>query len=503
MTDQGLELGPLDEEAMVGLAADLARALKAGDMLALQGDLGAGKTTLARAIIRAVANDPELEVPSPTFTLVQEYDLSTRILHADLYRIGGPGEWVELGLDEAADDAVILVEWPERAGSMLPDTLICIGLAEDEAGGRRLAIDGPSDAMARIARSLEIRHFLDEAGWTGAVRSDLSADASARNYECIERDARTAILMDAPRKPDGPAVYGGRPYSRVAGLAEDVGAFVAIANGLRDRGFCAPEVFAHDLGSGLVLLEHLGSGSVLDAEGRPVADRYEAAVRMLAHLHCCDWPDHLAIDPHTDHTVPHFDATVFSIEASLFADWYLADRLQAAPSRALVAGLADLWNHAHQTLGAAGRTLILRDFHSPNIIWRDGRSGLDRIGLIDFQDALLGSPAYDVMSLVHDARVDMPDALQDRLIEAYCQERAALDPDFDRPTFEREAAIVSAQRSAKILGIFVRLDKRDGKPGYRRHVPRVERTLGKALDHPALHSIRDLLSEHAIEMVAP
>ena len=142
-------------------------------------------------------------------------------------------------------------------------------------------------------------------------------------------------------------------------------------------------------------------------------------------------------------------------------------------------------------IAAAAPTWTLRDYHSPNLIWLPEREGLKRVGIIDFQDCVMGHPAYDVVSLLQDARVTVPDEMELRLLGHYAQLRKVASPDFDMPAFARAYAILGAQRATKILGIFARLDKRDHKPAYLAHLPRVTRYLRKNLAHPALALLRD------------
>jgi len=496
----------LDEASMAQRAGDVARAARTGDVFALHGDLGAGKSSFARAFIRACAGPgfETLDVPSPTFTLVQAYDLDVPVAHFDLYRLTDAAELDELGLVDAAHTGCVLVEWPERADprTLTGSITVTIAIPHDDLDCRTVTLEtAHSEQAARISRSLDIRAFLDGAGWTGAKRSPLLADASARTYELITNAKTRTILMDAPRLPDGPAIYDGKPYSVVARLAEDVCPFVAVAKALATSGFRAPAVHAYDLDKGLVLLEHLGDGSVLDASGAPIAQRYCDAARMLARLHSKQWNPSLQARTAVDHTIAAFGRDVFLVEAGLLAQWYVPDitgKEISAPEmdrfRAIMAGL-------HDTLSGSDNTLVLRDFHSPNIIWCDGDTPQERIGLIDFQDALMGPPAYDVMSLAEDARVDVPDTLREAVIAAYCETRLSLDPGFSCEDFAREAAIVAAQRACKILGIFVRLDRRDGKPAYRAHLPRVQRALKRAIRHPALGDLRCWLIDN--QVIAP
>lgn len=478
----GIDLA--DEAATRLLGNDVAAALAPGDVIALAGDLGAGKSTLARAIIRAIASDDGLDVPSPTFTLVQSYDLRVPVHHVDLYRLSSPDEIAELGLDELAATGVLLVEWPERAGGALPSATATITLSGD-GEARHAEITGSDGFMARLARSLDIRAFLEAGGHAGARRAYLTGDASFRAYETVETrpGLPPVILMNAPRRPDGPPVRDGLPYSRIAHLAEDVVPFVAIDRVLREAGFAAPAIHAADFGAGLLLVEHLGGEGIVDAEGRPIAGRYIASAELLAAMHAATWPARIELANGVVHKVPPYDRAALGIETELLTDWYLPHEAGHPPDEATRREFAALWAEAFGLLDHAERSLVLRDFHSPNIIWRDAAQGTDRIGLIDFQDAVIGPAAYDVASLAMDARVTIEPALERRIVDAYCAARGA---DFDREAFAVAYAVMAAQRNTKILGIFVRLNVRDGKPGYLKNLPRIRDYLRRALSHPAL-----------------
>ena len=478
-----------DEAATLQAGNDLAAALRRGDVLALHGDLGTGKTTLARAIIRSLAGDRMLEVPSPTFTLVQLYDGRLPVAHFDLYRIEDAGEVTELGLEDAVRDGVALIEWPEKAGVYLPETTIHVKLLE-EGSGRRMDIDGPFEPLARFERSFSIRDFLAEAGRSAATRLYLVGDASARSYETIKSAERYELLMNAPRQPDGPPIRDGKPYSRIAHLAESVEPFVAVAQTLREHGFAAPQIHAADLDSGLLLLEDLGQGSILDDNGRPVAERYRAAAETLADLHHDAWSDTIEFADGPTYHVPAYDRVAMGIETELLLDWYLPYAMGRAATADERAEFHACWDRLFDHLARAEKSIVLRDYHSPNIIWRDGAVGTDRIGIIDFQDALMGPSAYDVASLAMDARVTIPEELEADIRRAYLERRT--DAGFDRTAFDTAYAIMAAQRNSKILGIFVRLNERDGKPHYLKHLPRIRDYLERATRHPDLAMLRSL-----------
>ncbi len=482
-----------DESATRALAVELAGALEPGDTVTLSGDLGAGKTTFARALIRHLAGDERIEVPSPTFTLMQSYDLPRfPLVHADLYRLSGPAELAELGFDDIPDKAVVLLEWPDRATGFLPadrfDVALTLSPAQGNAG-RNARVSGYGTAAARLERLCVVRRFLDTAGYARAERRRLAGDASTRSYERLTRGGRSVLLMNAPRRPDGPPVRDGRPYSAIAHLAEDVTPFIAVARALRQRGFSTPEIIAADRQAGLLLLEDFGNDFIAaGAPPAPVEDRYEAATDVLAALHRQVLPDTLPVEPGVDYTLPHYDIDALLIEVELLPDWYLP-RLGAVLAPAQRETYLSLWRAALAPAMEGARTWVLRDFHSPNLMWLPERKGVQRIGLLDFQDAVMGPPAYDVASLLQDARVDVPEKMEIALLSRYVRARLK-EPDFDAPGFARLYATLAAQRASKILGIFARLDRRDGKPQYLRHMPRVWAYLQRSLAHPALAPLR-------------
>ena len=480
-------------EATERLGEDLARALKKGDVLALSGEIGAGKSTLARALIRAMAENEALEVPSPTFTLVQEYPTRIPISHFDLYRLGGHDEARELGLDEALAAGICLIEWPERAGGFLPETAIRLELNEFGAG-RTANISGPAEAMDRIARTLTIRRFLRKRHLGEAHRRWFQGDASTRAFELV-KDARgnELVLMDHPEKPDLSPVVNGRSYRQTARITWTVTPFIAVASALREHGFAAPQIVAQDRVEGVLLMENLGQGKIVDADGKPVGARYSAAAELLAELHLVNIRRDLPLGNGEIYELPPYDRDALMIEARLMLDWYIPRRLGRAASGAEARRFESLWDDLIARLAHAETGMILRDYHSPNIIWRDDRQGSQRLGLVDIQDALYGPLSYDVSSLAQDARVSIPSDMEAEILGAYVSARAAAGG-FEEAKFRLSYAITALQRATKILGIFVRLDQRDGKPDYLKHLPRIEAYVRRAIKHPALANLAEFYS---------
>ena len=327
------------ETATAHLMADLALLLGPGDVITLSGDLGTGKTAAARAMIRYLAGDETLEVPSPTFTLVQDYDVASfPLVHADLYRVNDASELEEIGLSPLPDGTVALIEWPERAPGALPDDRIDIALSHRPALGstaRAAVITGHGRAAAQVERLQALREFLDGAGFADAKRRRMPGDASTRSYARLAHNDDVVILMNSPKRPDGPAIYDGKPYSAAVHLAEDVKPFVSIANGLRERGFSAPAIHHADLDVGFLVTEDFGSVAFVEGDPpAPVPERYQAATDMLAALHRQPLPETLALAPGITYTIPAFDTDALLVEVGLMPEWYMPDR-NATPTAEL------------------------------------------------------------------------------------------------------------------------------------------------------------------------
>ncbi|MEM8663411.1 MAG: tRNA (adenosine(37)-N6)-threonylcarbamoyltransferase complex ATPase subunit type 1 TsaE [Pseudomonadota bacterium] len=449
-----------DEAAMVRLGRDIAAVLSPDDRIGLVGDLGAGKTTLARAILRALADDPELEVPSPTFTIVQAYDGAIPVRHIDLYRLSDPSEALELGIGEPG--AVELIEWPREN---LPATLR-IGFGNSD-NARTVEVDGSAFAK-RLSRRRAMLDFLGQAGWASASVVPLKQDASTRSYFRVTRKAERAVLMDAPSFSPCLDHYATR--ARLADGNND--AFLAVGGALRAAHLSAPAIKAADSKAGFLLLEDLGDDKIA-VNGQPVAERYLAAADALAAFHENEVPAALPVpgEPGSSppYRPPRFDADLAVFEVALFPAWYLGIDPPAEYEA--------LWRRAIEALPRQDDRLALRDYHSPNCLWLGDREGSRRVGIIDFQDALFAPAAYDVASLAQDARVPIDDALEDAILARYLAGR----PSLDEALFRHAYHVIGAQRAARISGVFRRLDKRDGKPHYLKYLPVVTRALAKNL----------------------
>ena len=481
-----------NEDATRALGEDLALTVKPGDCLALRGDLGAGKSALSRALIRAMAGDDTLDVPSPTFTLVQSYELRYPIFHFDLYRLADESELSELGLDEALSRGVVLIEWPDKAGCALPGDAISVEIGHDGAGRRATVTCGAGRFADRLIRVNAIRAFMDSHGYKGGRRRFLIGDSSFRAYERVRTsDGRPFILMDSAARPNGPPIRDGKPYSQLVHLAENVRPFIAVGRYLKGMGLSAPYIHEMDIDQGILMIEDLGSEGVLDDQGKPIAERYEEAVRGLADMHRQQPPVRLPVGNGEYHNIPRFDRETLKFEAEVLLDWHIpwlrgGEKASEAEAREYM----DIWDHLIDQLDGLETNLVLRDYHSPNIMWMASREGFDRVGIIDFQDAIIGPSSYDVVSLAQDARVTVERPLMERLIDIYVRAREAQGP-FDRTAFHKSFAIMSAERACRLNGLWVRLWKRDGMESYMRHMPRTLWHLSMAFEHEVNTPLKD------------
>ncbi len=322
------------------------------------------------------------------------------------------------------------------------------------------------DDRARI-----IGEFLAASGWGDVGRKPLAGDASFRRYDRLTECCRSAVLMDAP-----PAKENVRPY-------------VTVARILKRHGYSAPEIYAEDAANGLLLIEDLGDDTYTRVLERCGTDEeralYTLAVDLLIDLHR---RDSVAITA----GIPPYDDDRLQAEAALLVDWYLpAMRGEPTPDD-LRREYLDLWTGLFPAARAVPSTLVLRDYHVDNLMSLPARPGLAACGLLDFQDAVAGPITYDLVSLLEDARRDIAPGLAAGMRDRYL----AAFPALDRAGFAASYAVLGAHRNCKIIGIFTRLARRDHKPIYLGHIPRVWRLLESDLAHPALRPMAQWLDRH-------
>jgi aminoglycoside/choline kinase family phosphotransferase len=319
------------------------------------------------------------------------------------------------------------------------------------------------------SREADLAGFLAANGWSSGSPAKLAGDASFRRYYRLTDGRRSVVLMDAPPPQ------------------ENARAYVQVAQILRGYGLSAPEIYAADLDRGFLLIEDFGDDTYtkLLASGGDEPALYTLAIDTLIALQ-------RAVAENGVPDVPPYEEARFLTEAGLLVDWYAPETLGAPlPADACEEYLA-LWRQILPQAALPGPTLVLRDYHVDNLMLLPGRAGIGGCGLLDFQDALRGPAAYDLVSLLKDARRDVPPPLRTAMTERYL----SAFPGLDRAAFARSAAILAVQRNCKIVGLFVRLWRRDGKPQYLPHIPRVWRLIEADLGEPVLSPLARWLDRH-------
>ncbi len=313
-------------------------------------------------------------------------------------------------------------------------------------------------------RTVLAEALIAQTPWGGARRTPLAGDASNRRYERLMDDAtgRTAVLMDAPPEK-----------------GENVEAFVRMAQYLRSLDLSAPEIYAEDKQFGFLLLEDLGDAlfaRVLKVQPELERTLYEAATDVLVHLHAAPT---LSLDSYDPAMMADFAALSFT----KYAQGVLGTHDATARDR-FEHRFADILH----TETSGTRVVVQRDYHAENLIWLPDREGIARVGLLDFQSAMLGHPAYDLMSLLQDVRRTVPAGLEMRMIDRYIAATGVASHDF-RTAY----AVLGAQRNLRIMGGFARLATDYGKPQYIDLIPAAWAHLMRNLEHPALVQISDLV----------
>lgn len=313
-----------------------------------------------------------------------------------------------------------------------------------------------------IDRQNTIKKFLDEEGWGKANREPLIADASYRRYERLALSGNLALLMDAP-----PPI-------------ESVEKFISISQHLYSLGFSTPKIYAKDIRKGLLIIEDLGNETFTKAlSAKKTIDEtnlYNLAVDVLIKLH--NYSMGVILPPNTEnYSIDHL-----LDEAQLLCDWTWGALFGTKPETKVIDSFQSAWIEALTPFIKIDETLVLRDYHVDNLMVLKNRSGIAECGLLDFQDAVIGHRAYDLMSLLEDARRDISIKIKETMLERYFR----AFPSLERKQFSAAFAVFAAQRHTKVIGIFTRLCMRDGRTAYLRHIPRVWRLLESTLSHPSL-----------------
>jgi aminoglycoside/choline kinase family phosphotransferase len=345
--------------------------------------------------------------------------------------------------------------------------------------------------------------FIDKVGWGDAELAIIADDASTRSYVRLIRGEDSAIVMDAPAGAEAAACPVGASaderralgYNAEARLAgPNLVAFAGLSNALCERGFSAPRVLAHDLDGGFLLLEDLGDAlfARIVPEQMHEGTVYSQAVDTLAALYRSSFDGTVGLDGQ-EWALQAYDDQALHAETDLFVDWFLTQYAGVELTAAAREDWRAIWSDSFARLAACPAGLTLRDYHAENLIHLPEREGHACVGILDFQDAVMGHPAYDLVSLLEDARRNVDRKLAVPLKARFVAQAGIEDP----AGFDAAYAVLGAQRNAKILGIFVRLALRDGKKRYLDLLPRVARHFVADLQHPALMQLLMWAKTHA------
>lgn len=358
-----------------------------------------------------------------------------------------------------------------------------------------------------MSRADEISAFLSASGFADWQRHPLPGDASTRRYVRLARYGENLMLMDQPKGVEAPKCPPGASdaerktlgYNAMARLAgADCRPFAALSAFLTGHGISAPRILAADFERGLLVHEDFGDDLIarLAEAGADVRPFYEAAIDALVKLHHIAAPASLALAGHESVPLLAYDALALATETMLLPEWFLKLATGKPADPDAVAEYQALWAEILPRVVPNRPIVTLRDYHAENIFWLPARKEAARAGLIDFQDALAGHPAYDVISLLEDARRDVAPELAASMMARYVARARAEGVLVSEEEFREAAAILAAQRNAKIVGIFARLWLRDGKPRYLAFLPRMWTYLARDLSHPALGRLKAWFDRH-------
>lgn len=323
---------------------------------------------------------------------------------------------------------------------------------------------------SRPERGAAMDAFLTRVGWVGAIRRPLAGDASFRRYERVVCQGKQAVLMDAPP-----------PW-------EDVRPFIAITKHLEACDVTVPSILAADEAQGFLLLEDLGDalftrllGAGQEEEQKLYLSATDALVAIVKASAAHDaW----------SRDIKAYDMTVYLREAGLFVEWFLPQVLGIEKAKSLREEYLDAWRDVINQTPLKSTVLVHRDYHADNLLWLAKKKAHRAVGMLDYQDALWGDPAYDLVSLLEDARRDVDTATVEACYTHFIKALA------ETPDFSQRYAVLGAQRNAKIIGIFTRLCVRDGKAHYLDYLPRVWKHFLHDLTHPSLGAVRTFVDTH-------
>ena len=445
------------------LAKELTPLLNEGGVMTLNGQIGAGKTALAKLVIHDLTQVPLEDIISPTFNLYHTYNKDNlEITHYDLYRIESEIELLEIDLNEAFTDKICIIEWADRFKDLLPKdrievTITCLK-------NERLYKINPLGKFKDVVKNwAKIENFLSDLDINFTELQRLRGDASKRKYYRVKNLDNTMILMDATQESD---------MKSKTGPTDGINDFIKIQEYLDSIDVRVPKLIARNKHDNIILEEDLGEYSYTDMLTKEnYVELYNPAIKTLIHISNINHPKNISTNSNP-HYLREFDLDTYLNEAEIFIDYYWPFIHGKQCNADKKKEFRDIMVGVYSNL-TNDKTLMLRDFHSPNLLFLENENGYRKCAVIDFQDALFGHPLYDLVSLTNDARITIDEYQEKYLIELYKKDFPFNNFQFDSLSFMQQYHILGVQRSIKILGIFARLAILEANQNYLVHMPRI------------------------------
>ena len=445
------------------LAKELVPLLNEGGVMTLNGQIGAGKTTLAKLIIQELTQTPLEDIVSPTFNLYHTYNRDNlEIAHYDFYRIESEIELLEIDLNESLTDKICIIEWADKFRDLLPKDRIEIFI-KCKKNERVYRINPLGKFREVVSNRAKIENYLGGLDINFTELQRLPGDASKRNYYRVMSPDNTMILMDATQESN---------IKSKTGLSNGIDDFIKIQKYLDSIDVRVPKLIVRNGIDNILLEEDLGGYSYADMLTKENYQKlYNPAIKTLIHISNINHPKNISTDSNP-HYLKEFDLDVYLNEAEIFIDYYWpfihGKQCNADKKQEFTNVMGEVYSNLTDD-----KTLMLRDFHSPNLLFLENENGFRKCAVIDFQDALFGHPLYDLVSLTNDARISIDEHQEKYLIDLYKKDFPFNNFQFDSLSFIEQYHILGVQRSIKILGIFARLAILETNQNYLVHMPRV------------------------------
>ena len=452
-----------DIRELKDLARSISKILVKGDVVALIGEIGSGKTTFSKRLINELTSIQVNEISSPTFNLYSIYNKNgVQVNHYDFYRVEDSEDLSEIDLAESYESGITIIEWADKYINVLKNDYIEVHIREKRYH-REYQVIGRGNFIQRIKNANSLEYFLEQTNLKINWQENIQGDASKRKYNRLYTEDTTLILMDSSQE---------KKTANPTKLSTSINDYIHICKYLEKINIRVPKLFYTDTENEYLIEEDFGDlqYSRIVSE-RNFIELYQPAINTLLHITEIDHPHDLEVGDMT-YKIPEYDDMTYLNEIEIFIKFYWPYKKGVICSQSTQNEFMDIFSELLGKL-TSDKSLVLRDFHSPNLMFLDTEKNHRKCGVIDFQDALIGHPIYDLVSLSQDARVTITEEQENFLIEQYKDGVNYNNYNFDKSTIMDQYCILGVQRSLKILGIFARLSIIDNRNDYIIHMPRV------------------------------